>query len=72
MLEYLGRYTHRVAIGNQRLLALQDGQVSFAWTDYPDFYAKLRLCPKCGIGTMVQLQVLFPCHGPVPMLVDTS
>jgi len=139
VLEYLGRYTHRVAIGNQRLLALEDGQVSFAWTDYrdslrkvmrvpaeefirlflqhalprgfqriryygflanchradqlalcrnllatpysdllprptdyPDFYAKLRLCPKCGIGTMVQFQVLFPCHGPVPMLVDTS
>ena len=139
VLEYLGRYTHRVAISNQRLLALEDGQVSFAWTDYrdslrkvmrvpaeefirlflqhalprgfqriryygflanchradqlalcrnllatpysdllprptdyPDFYAKLRLCPKCGIGTMVQLQVLFPCHGPVPMLVDTS
>jgi hypothetical protein len=139
VLEYLGRYTHRVAISNQRLLALQDGQVSFAWTDYrdslhkvmtvpaeefirlflqhalppgfqriryygflanrhradqlalcrnllatpysdllprptdyPDFCAKLRLCPKCGIGTMVQLQVLFPCNGPVPMLVDTS
>jgi hypothetical protein len=139
VLDYLGRYTHRVAIGNQRLIALQDGQVSFAWTDYrdslqkvmtvpaeefirlflqhslptgfqriryygflanchravqlelcrkllatpdsdllprptdyPDFCARLRLCPKCGIGTMIQIQVLFPCHGPVPMLVDTS
>ena len=41
-------------------------------TDYGDLWARLRLCPKCGIGTMVQLQVLFPCHGPVPMLVDTS
>jgi hypothetical protein len=29
VIEYLGRYTHRVAISNQRLLALQDGQVSF-------------------------------------------
>jgi len=28
VLEYLGRYTHRVAISNRRLLALQDGQVS--------------------------------------------
>jgi hypothetical protein len=139
VLEYLGRYTHRVAISNQRLLALEDGQVSFAWTDYrdslhkvmtvpaeefirlflqhalprgfqriryygflanchragqlalcrnllatpysdllprptdyPDFCAKLRRCPKCGIGTMVQLQVLFPCHGPAPIPVDTS
>src|SRR5450631_4142363 len=141
VLEYLGRYTHRVAISNRRLLALEDGQVSFAWkdyrdkqqpqkvmtvsaeefirrflqhsvpsgfqriryygflanchraeklelcrkllatpysdllprpTDYPDFGERLRLCPKCGIGTMVRIQVLFPCHGPVPMLVDTS
>jgi hypothetical protein len=139
VLEYLGRYTHRVAISNQRLLALQEGQVSFAWTDYRDslhkvmtvpaeefirlflqhalppgfqrirYYGllanchravqlqlcrnllatpysdllprptdyptlgtRLRLCPKCGIGTMMQLQVLFPCYGPVPMLVDTS
>ena len=139
VLEYLGRYTHRVAISNRRLLALADGQVSFAWTDYrdslhkvrtvsaeefirlflqhtlppgfqriryygflanchradklrlcrnllatpysdllprptdyPNLCARLRLCPKCGIGTMVQLQVLFPCHGPVPMLVDSS
>jgi len=139
VLEYLGRYTHRVAISNQRLLALQDGQVSFSWTDYrdsvrkvmtvsaeqfirlflqhtlppgfqriryygflanchrvdklalcrsllatpysdllprptayPNFYAQLRLCPQCGIGTMAPLYILFPCHGPVPMLVDTS
>src|SRR6185503_5922180 len=34
VLEYLGRYTHRVAISNQRLLALQQDQVSFRWKDY--------------------------------------
>jgi hypothetical protein len=34
VLQYLARYTHRVAISNQRLLALQDGQVSFQWKDY--------------------------------------
>ena len=139
VLEYLGRYTHRVAISNRRLLALQDGQVSFAWTDYrdslhkvmtvaaeefirlflqhalppgfqriryygflanchravqlalcrhllatpysdllprptdyPNFCAKLRRCPQCGIGTMVQLQVLFPGHGPAAIPMDTS
>jgi hypothetical protein len=33
-IEYLGRYTHRVAISNQRLLSGQDGQVSFQWKDY--------------------------------------
>src|SRR5579862_3490485 len=139
VLEYLGRYTHRVAISNQRLGKLQNGQVSFDWkdyrdqqtklmtvaagefirlflqhslppgfqriryygflanchrvvklqlcrrllatpcsdllprpTDYPNICARLRLCPQCRIGTMVQLQLLFPCHGPIPMLVDTS
>jgi len=33
-IEYLGRYTHRVAISNQRLLSDQDGQVCFQWKDY--------------------------------------
>jgi hypothetical protein len=33
VLEYLGRYTHRVAISNHRLLAFQDGKVSFQWRD---------------------------------------
>jgi len=33
---YLGRYSHRVAIANSRLLTLQDGQVSFHWKDYAD------------------------------------
>jgi putative transposase/transposase-like zinc-binding protein len=34
VLTYLGRYTHRVAISNQRLASLQDGKVSFQWKDY--------------------------------------
>ena len=36
VLQYLGRYTHRVAISNWRLLALENGQVSFEWKDYRD------------------------------------
>jgi hypothetical protein len=32
-LRYLGGYTHRVAISNHRLIALQDGQVLFRWRD---------------------------------------
>jgi Putative transposase/Transposase zinc-binding domain len=31
---YLGRYSHRVAISNSRLLTLEDGRVSFRWKDY--------------------------------------
>ena len=34
VLDYLGRYTHRVAISNHRLKDLKDGQVSFAYKDY--------------------------------------
>ena len=33
-IQYLGRYTHRVAISNQRLLSDEDGEVSFQWKDY--------------------------------------
>jgi Putative transposase len=34
VVDYLGRYTHRVAISNHRLLAIEDGQVKFNWRDY--------------------------------------
>lgn len=34
VLKYLARYTHRVAISNRRLLALEDGEVTFQWKDY--------------------------------------
>ncbi len=33
VLRYLGRYTHRVAISNHRLVALADGKVTFRWRD---------------------------------------
>ena len=36
VLEYLGRYTHRVAISNNRLISLDDGMVHFRWKDYAD------------------------------------
>jgi hypothetical protein len=36
VLAYLGRYTHRVAISNDRLLSMQQGKVSFRWKDYRD------------------------------------
>ena len=34
VLAYLSRYTHRVAISNRRLVAADDGDVSFRWKDY--------------------------------------
>jgi hypothetical protein len=34
VLDYVGRYTHRVAISNNRLLDMEGGQVSFLYKDY--------------------------------------
>jgi hypothetical protein len=36
VLDYVGRYTHRVAISNNRLLDIEDGHVTFRWKDYRD------------------------------------
>jgi hypothetical protein len=36
VLKYLGRYTHRIAISNNRILANLDGRVFFRWRDYAD------------------------------------
>jgi hypothetical protein len=34
VLQYLARYTHRVAISNHRLLSVNDKHVTFRWKDY--------------------------------------
>jgi Putative transposase/Transposase zinc-binding domain len=36
VLQYLGRYTHRVAISNHRLVSFADDQVTFRWRDSAD------------------------------------
>ncbi len=36
VLDYLGRYTHRVALSNDRILSVQNGQVSFTYRDRTD------------------------------------
>src|ERR1700686_4943967 len=36
VLDYVGRYTHRVAISNNRLLSMENGKVRFRWKDYRD------------------------------------
>lgn len=36
VLEYLGRYTHRVAISNNRIKTIENGKVIFEWKDYGD------------------------------------
>lgn len=36
VLDYVGRYTHRVAISNNRLMDIDNGRVKFHWKDYRD------------------------------------
>ncbi len=36
VLQYLGRYTHRIAISNARLISLTNGIIQFRWKDYAD------------------------------------
>ncbi len=36
VIEYLGRYTHRIAISNNRILSIEDGNITFKWKDYRD------------------------------------
>jgi hypothetical protein len=48
VLQYLARYTHRVAISNHRIVNVASGQVTFRWKDYahgnkPFHFSLLRL-----------------------------
>jgi Putative transposase/Transposase zinc-binding domain len=43
VLRYLGRYTHRIAIGNERLVSLENGQVTFRYRDRQHGNAKKHL-----------------------------
>jgi len=36
VLQYLGRYTHRIAISNHRILGMNNGVVAFSYRDYKD------------------------------------
>ena len=43
VLEYLGQYTHRVAISNHRLVKMEDGNVTFRYRDYADESRQKRM-----------------------------
>lgn len=36
VLQYLGRYSYRVAISNRRLIEMREDQVTFSWRDSAD------------------------------------
>src|SRR5262249_46297008 len=43
VLDYLGRYTHRVAISNNRLLSMDDKQITFRWKDYRQHHKQKQM-----------------------------
>jgi len=48
-----------------------------AYREFREFYfhltgRNLKRCPQCGIGTMIQIEILFSCHGPIPIRLDAS
>lgn len=42
IVNYLGRYTHRVAISNDRITGIEQDQVLFRWKDYRD-YGRIKI-----------------------------
>jgi hypothetical protein len=43
VVEYLGRYTHKTAIGNHRIESVDEQTVSFSWRDYKDHGREKRM-----------------------------
>ena len=54
VLAYLARYTHRVAIGNSRLLDLTDEDVSFRWKDYRENGDHKNKVMKVAVGEFMR------------------
>jgi hypothetical protein len=47
VLQYLARYTHRVAISNHRILMVNDSQVTFRWKDYAHHSKQRTMTLSC-------------------------
>src|SRR5256886_16794018 len=60
VLQYLGRYTHRGAISNHRLVSLADGQVTFRWRDsaHPNEHKLMTVSLERPLSTSRKLCVL--------------
>ncbi len=48
VLEYLGRYTHRVAITNNRIISIDDGRITFKYRDRSDENKSKEVTVKAG------------------------
>jgi len=59
-LEYLARYTHKVAISDSRIKALENGQVTYTWRDRADGNREKRQTISAGDFTMRFLAHILP------------
>jgi len=62
VLKYLARYTHRVAISNHRLIALENGQVTFRYKDYQRGH-RLRTLTLAAVEFLRRLMLHVPPRG---------
>ena len=53
VIDYLGRYTHRTALSNERLLSAENGTVTFQWKDYRSKDQQKSRVMTLGEGWMV-------------------
>ena len=54
VLAYLARYTHRVAIGNSRLVSIDDGAIAFRWRDYRQSGAQQKKVMRLDSGEFMR------------------
>ena len=47
-MKYLGRYTHKIAISNQRLKLIDDKEVTFSYKDYRHAGVKKEMTLEAG------------------------
>jgi len=62
VLQYLARYAHRIAISNHRLVALENGQVTFRYKDYQRGH-RLRTLTLDAVEFLRRLLLHVPPHG---------
>jgi len=62
VVEYLGRYSHRVAISNRRILSVENGQVVFSYKDYQDVDAQKRPKEKTASYSIAKFIQCFLLH----------
>jgi hypothetical protein len=68
VLQYLARYTHRVAISNHRLIAFDNDMVTFRWRDYAHDNRKRKMTRSVRMNSCAAFSSMC-CHADSPAFV---